>query len=86
MPETRAEHSSAPQHSEHGSTLADELFAELRDLPVLMSVPQAAKVLNWSPRTYYERALRGEVPPRMVGGRRFVPKAMLLEWLGVMPK
>lgn len=76
----------APEQSERLALLTEELFAELRDLPVLMTVPQAAKVLNWSPRTYYERAIRGEVPSRVVGGRRFVPKAMLLQWLGVMPE
>lgn len=63
----------------------NRLFAEVRHLPLLMTVKEAAAVLGWSPRTYYERAIRGEAPSHMVGHRRFVRKSDFLKWLGVIP-
>lgn len=68
---------------ELAEALARELLGPLAGMPPLMTVEQAAKVANCSSRAYYEWAIRGQAPSIQVGHRRFVPKAMLMQWLGI---
>lgn len=43
----------------------------------VLTVPEAAKALRVSPRTYYAAAARGEVPAVRIGRRLVVPGAAL---------
>jgi excisionase family DNA binding protein len=47
----------------------------------VLRVPEAAKLLGVSSRTYYEAAARGEVPARRVGRRIVVPGLALRKFL-----
>ena len=58
------------------------LAASMRQLDDrVLKVPEAAKLLGVSQRTYYEAAKRGEVPARRVGRRVVVPGAALRRFL-----
>ena len=43
----------------------------------VLTVPEAARALRVSPRTYYAAAARGEVPAVRIGRRLVVPGAAL---------
>jgi excisionase family DNA binding protein len=52
------------------------------DLPLTMTVEEAAKAIGCSRGLAYEAARRGELPTVRLGRRLFVPRARLLEMLG----
>jgi excisionase family DNA binding protein len=47
----------------------------------VLTVPEAAKALRVSPRSYYAAAARGEVPVVRIGRRLVVPGAALVRLL-----
>jgi excisionase family DNA binding protein len=51
----------------------------------VLTVPEAAKKLRVSPRTYYAAAARGEVPAVRIGRRIVVPGAALERLLAAPP-
>ena len=48
---------------------------------LVYTVPEAARLMRVSPRTYYQAAARGEVPAIRVGRRLLVPEAALSRFL-----
>lgn len=52
------------------------------DLPLTVSVDEAARLLGISRGLAYEAARRGELPTLRLGRRLLVPRARLLELLG----
>ena len=53
----------------------------LADLPDVLTVAEAAKVLRLGRNTAYEAVQRGEIPAIKIGRRLIVPKAALLNIL-----
>ena len=49
------------------------------DLPLLLAVPRAAKILGISRSSAYRLAESGELPVRRLGGRIYVVTAKLFE-------
>lgn len=56
--------------------MRDELF---ESLPLLVAVPQAARILGISRASAYRLAKSGELPTRRLGGRVYVVTACLRE-------
>lgn len=56
--------------------MKDEFF---ENMPLLLPVPTAAKMLGISRATAYRLASTGELPTRRVGGRVYVVTASLRE-------
>jgi excisionase family DNA binding protein len=48
---------------------------------LVRTVPEAARLVGVSPRTYYSAAARGEVPAIRIGRRLVVPEAALRRFL-----
>jgi excisionase family DNA binding protein len=55
------------------------------ELPLTMTVEEAARAIGCSRGLAYEAARRGELPTVRLGRRLFVPRARLLEMLGESP-
>lgn len=55
------------------------------DVPVLMDIPLAARVLLKSPEWVKQKAQSGELPAVKVGMEWRIPKNKLREYLGDMP-
>lgn len=55
------------------------------DVPVLMDIPLAARVLLKSPEWVKQKAQSGELPAVKVGMEWRIPKSKLREYLGDMP-
>jgi excisionase family DNA binding protein len=53
------------------------------DLPLLLAVPRAAKILGISRSAAYRLAESGELPVRRLGGRIYVVTAKLFELAAV---
>lgn len=53
---------------------------------LVYTVPEAARLVRVSARTYYQAAARGEVPAIRVGRRLLVPEAALRRFLEGEPK
>lgn len=53
---------------------------------LVYTVPEAARLVRVSVRTYYQAAARGEVPAIRVGRRLLVPEAALRRFLEGEPK
>ncbi|MFC0540671.1 helix-turn-helix domain-containing protein [Kutzneria chonburiensis] len=51
------------------------------DSPALMSIPDAAKVLGLSRSSAYRYANSGELPTKRIGGRVYVVRAQLADFL-----
>jgi excisionase family DNA binding protein len=51
--------------------------AETDDLPALISVPQAAKLLGLKRASAYRYAANGELPVKRLGGRVFIITAKI---------
>jgi excisionase family DNA binding protein len=49
---------------------------------LVLTVPEAARAIGVSPRSYYAAARRREVPAIRVGRRLLVPRAALETFLG----
>ena len=59
-------------------------IADVREGPLVMSVPQAGRVWGWSDRRSYKLAQTGKFPVRVLGGdgmRKYVLKSDLLAHL-----
>lgn len=56
--------------------MREELF---KSLPLLVAVPQAARILGISRASAYRLAKSGELPTRRLGGRVYVVTACLRE-------
>jgi excisionase family DNA binding protein len=52
---------------------------DFNDLPLLLAVPRAAKLLGISRASAYRLASTGEIPVRRLGGRVYVVTAGLRE-------
>ena len=52
---------------------------EFKDLPLLLAVPRAAKLLGISRASAYRLAASGDLPIRRLGGRVYVVTAGLRE-------
>lgn len=52
------------------------------DLPDVLTVDEAARLLRISRGLAFEAARRGEIPAVRVGRRVLVPRDRLLAWLG----
>lgn len=55
------------------------------DVPVLMDIPLAARVLLKSPEWVKQKAQSGELPAVKVGNEWRIPKSKLRQYLGDMP-
>ena len=53
----------------------------LDDLPVVLTIPETAKVLRIGRNLAYEAARRGELPTVRIGGRLLIPRAGLIDML-----
>ncbi len=53
------------------------MSAETDDLPALISVPQAAKLLGLKRASAYRYAANGELPVKRLGGRVFIITAKI---------
>lgn len=51
--------------------------------PDVMTIPQVARLLGFNACKLYEWARTGQFPCRRLGRSVWVPKGLLLEWLGV---
>lgn len=58
--------------SDHQSTNHGDLDSLLDNLPLLLAVPRAAKILGISRASAYRLAAAGELPVRHLGGRIYV--------------
>ena len=56
-------------------------FKSLEELPVMLSIPQVANVLNISRAGAYELAHCKNFPSMLIGSRIVVPKDKLLAWI-----
>jgi excisionase family DNA binding protein len=54
------------------------------DLPLLLAVPRAAKLLGISRSAAYRLADSGELPVRRLGGRIYVVTAKLFDLVGAL--
>ena len=54
---------------------------QLKDLPLVLTIPEVAKLLRVGRNSAYEAARRGELPTIRIGHRLLVPKAALEEML-----
>jgi excisionase family DNA binding protein len=61
-------------------------LSQRSDLPPLLSVEQAAKLLGVSRTVGYRAAASGDLPTLRWGRRLYVPTARLLELLGLPPE
>jgi excisionase family DNA binding protein len=66
-------------NAEPTSVRADDPFA---DLPLLIAVPEAAKLLGISRAAAYRFASSGELPTKRLGRRVYVVTARLREFIG----
>lgn len=69
-------HSTSPRTPPTGVTVTD-----LAELPHLVSIPRAAKVIGIGYTTARRLIAEGEIPTKQVGKRRWVAKRDLLAYL-----
>jgi excisionase family DNA binding protein len=60
----------------------DALSVKLGELPLVLTVPEAGRLLRISRGSAYEAARRGEIPTLRIGSRVVVPTQQLLAILG----
>jgi len=51
--------------------------------PDVLTIPQVAKLLGFNSSKLYEWARTGQFPCRRLGRSVYVPKGLLLDWLGM---
>ena len=62
--------------------MQDTTVRSIEDLPLLLTVPEAAKVLRVGVSRAYEMAQRGEIPVVRIGRRVRIPREELRPLLG----
>mgnify|MGYP002796684260 CR=1 FL=1 len=58
-----------------------QIYKSFEELPVILTVPQVAKVLSISRAGAYELAHSRNFPAMLVGSRIVVPKDRLIAWV-----
>ncbi len=58
-----------------------DVYKNYEELPLMLSVPQVAKVLNISRAGAYELAHSSGFPSLRIGTRIVVPKGKLIAWI-----
>lgn len=58
-----------------------QIYKSFEELPVILTVPQVAKVLSISRAGAYELAHSRNFPAMLIGSRIVVPKDRLLTWV-----
>lgn len=58
-----------------------ELYKSYEELPLMLSVPEVARVLNISRAGAYELVHSSGFPPLRIGARIVVPKEKLIAWI-----
>ena len=61
--------------------MSDQTYRSFDELPVMLTIPQVAKVLSISRAGAYELARSRNFPAMLVGSRIVVPKDRLLAWV-----
>ena len=61
--------------------MPDQTYRSFDELPVMLTIPQVAKVLSISRAGAYELARSRNFPAMLVGTRIVVPKDRLLAWV-----
>lgn len=61
--------------------MSDQTYRSFDELPVMLTIPQMAKVLSISRAGAYELARSRNFPAMLVGSRIVVPKDRLLAWV-----
>ena len=61
--------------------MSDQTYRSFDELPVMLTIPQVAKVLSISRAGAYELAHSRNFPAMLVGSRIVVPKDRLLAWV-----
>lgn len=58
-----------------------QIYKSFEELPVILTVPQVAKVLSISRARAYELAHSRNFPAMLIGSRIVVPKDRLIAWV-----
>ena len=58
-----------------------QIYKSFEELPVILTVPQVAKVLSISRAGAYELAHSRNFPAMLIGNRIVVPKDRLIAWV-----
>lgn len=58
-----------------------QIYKSFEELPVILTVPQVAKVLSISRAGAYELAHSRNFPAMLIGSRIVVPKDRLIAWV-----
>ena len=61
--------------------MVNQHYRSFEELPVMLTIPQVAKVLSVSRAGAYELAHSKNFPSMLVGSRIVVPKDRLLAWV-----
>ena len=61
--------------------MQESIYKNYQDLPLMLSVPELAKVLGISRAGAYELARQEGFPSFRVGSRILVPKENLVKWI-----
>lgn len=70
-----------PQTDHGGTHVSTPHLDELDNLPALVSVPKAARMLGIARASAYRYAAAGELPTRRLGGRVYVVTQQLREFI-----
>jgi excisionase family DNA binding protein len=73
--------SDRPGRQDRGKTATDELFLLGDDLPIVLSVPRAARLLGISKDLAYELVAADKLPAIHLGRRIVVPTRRLIEFI-----
>ena len=61
--------------------MVNQYYKSFEELPVMLTIPQVAKVLSISRAGAYELAHSRNFPAMLIGSRIVVPKDRLLTWV-----
>ena len=61
--------------------MVNQYYKSFEELPVMLTIPQVARVLNISRAGAYELAHSRNFPAMLIGSRIVVPKDRLLAWV-----
>ena len=65
--------------------MVNQYYRSFEELPVMLTIPQVAKVLSISRAGAYELAHSRNFPAMLIGSRIVVPKDRLLAWVDQRP-
>ena len=63
-------------HVDHG-----QLLALIASLPLVVTVPEAAKLLKVGKNRVYEEVASGRIRSVRIGNKKLIPLRVLLDWL-----